>query len=127
MTRNRVFVGIMAVLIVLGLTVAISAQNGKEFGVGKTRNVTFNEPVKVQGQTLPAGEYVVEHVMEGQNHIMLFKLLPEKQQTFKFACHMVKMPSKATQTSNVYDISSGTRVLKALIFSGDVYEHQFGE
>jgi len=127
MTRNRVFVGIMAVLILLGLTIAANAQNGKEFGVGKTRTVSFTETVKVQGQTLPAGDYVVEHVMEGQNHIMVFKQLPSKDQTFKFACNMVKLPAKAKQSSNVYDVSSGTRVLKALIFSGDMYEHQFGE
>jgi hypothetical protein len=127
MTRNRVFVGIIAVLVVLGLSIAASAQSGKELGVGKTRTVTFLEAVKVQGQTLPAGEYSVQHVMEGQNHIMVFSRMPEKQQTFRFACNMVKLPAKAKQTSNVIDISSGTRVLKAIVFAGDTYEHQFGD
>ena len=127
MTRNRVFVGIIAILIVLALSIAASAQSGKELGVGKTRTVTFLEPVKVQGQMLPAGEYAVQHVMEGQNHTMVFSRLQEKEKTFRFACNMVKLPAKARQTSNLIDTSSGTRVLKALVFAGDTYEHQFGE
>lgn len=124
MRSNRVLMSIVFVLMVLSLGVAASAQ---DFGVGTTRNVSFDQAVRVQGQLLPAGDYLVEHVMEGQNHIMVFRRLPRKNPEFKFACNMVKLPSKAKQSSKVYDTASGKMVLKSITFAGDSYEHVFGE
>lgn len=122
MTSNRVLVGIVCVMVVLGLTLAMSAQN-----VGKTQRATFDEPIKVQGILVPAGQYTIDHVMEGQKHIMVFKQVSGGHQEFRFACNMVQLPSKAKQTSKLYDTSSGSKVLKAMTFAGDTYEHVFGE
>src|SRR5579864_7700938 len=107
MKSNRVLMGLVCVMVVLELTLAMSAQNR----VGKTQRVTFDEPIKVQGQLIPAGPYTVEHVVEGQKHIMLFKESSGGHQEFRFACNMVQLPSKARQTSKVYDTASGSRVL----------------
>jgi hypothetical protein len=127
MRSNRVLMGIIFALVVLGLSVAAGAQKGNDFGVGTTRHVTFDQAVRVQGQLVPAGDYVVEHVMEGQNHIMVFKRLPRRNPEFKFACNMVKLENKAKQSTKVYDTASGNMVLKSITFAGDSYEHVFGE
>ena len=123
MKSNRVLMGLVCVMVVLGLTLAMSAQNG----VGKTQRATFDEPIKVQGKLIPAGQYTIEHVMEGQNHIMVFKQVSGARQEFRFNCNMVQLPSKAKQTLKVYDTASGSKVLKSMTFAGDTYEHVFGE
>ncbi len=121
MTSNRVFMGIMFGFVVLALTVAVYAQTGSG------RLVTFDEPVRVQGQALPAGNYHVDHVMDGQKHIMVFKQDAGPHQQFRLNCNIVQLPMKAKQTTKIFDTSSGARVLKAMTFAGDTYEHVFGE
>jgi hypothetical protein len=107
----------------LGLTLAATAQNG----IAKTQRVTFDEAIKIQGKLVPAGHYTLNHVMEGQNHVMVFKQASGERQEFRFTCNMVQLPSKAKQTLKVYDTASGSKVLKAMTFAGDTYEHVFGE
>ncbi len=121
MTSNRVFMGIMFALVVVGMTLAVCAQTGPG------RLVTFDEPVRVQGQTLPAGNYHVDHVMDGSKHIMVFKQDAGPHQEFRLNCDLRQLPAKAKQTTKIFDTSSGTRVLKAMTFMGDTYEHVFGE
>ena len=123
MTSNRVLMGVLFVLVALALTAAVSAQNG----VGTIRHVTFDEAVRIQGQTVPAGSYNIEHVMEGQNHVMVFTGVSKDHQQFRFNCNMVKLTNKAKQTTKVYDTASGNKVLKSMTFAGDTYEHVFGE
>lgn len=121
MRSNRLFMGLVFSVVILALTTAMAAQT---FGA---RQVKFDNPVRVQGQLLPAGEYKIEHVMEGQKHIMVFKQVSGDKQEFRLNCNIVQLPSKAKQSTSVYDTSSGTRVLKAMTFAGDNYEHVFGE
>lgn len=123
MTSNRVLMAIVCVTVVLGLTLAVSAQNG----IAKTQRVTFDEPIKVQGQLVPAGNYTIDHVMDGKNHVMVFKQVSGARQEFRFNCNMVQLPSKAKQTLKVYDTATGSKVLKSMTFAGDTYEHVFGE
>jgi len=123
MTSNRVLMAIICVTVVLGLTLAANAQNRAE----KTQRATFDEAIKVQGQLVPAGNYTIDHVMDGKNHVMVFKQVGGARQEFRFNCNMVQLPSKARQTLKVYDTASGSKVLKSMTFAGDTYEHVFGE
>jgi Protein of unknown function (DUF2911) len=122
MTSNRVLTAIVCVMVVLGLTLAANAQNSE-----KAQRVTFEEAIKIQGQLVPAGSYTINHVVEGQNHIMVFRQERGAHQEFRFNCNMVQLPSKAKQTTRVYDTASGSKVLKSMTFAGDTYEHVFGE
>ncbi len=121
MRSNRVFLGVMFAVVVLGLTLAVCAQTGPG------RLVAFDEPVRVQGQLLPAGNYHVDHVMDGAKHIMVFKQDAGSHQQFRLNCNIVQLPAKAKQTTKIFETSTGTRVLKAMTFAGDNYEHVFGE
>ena len=122
MRSNRVLVGLLLALMVVAVSVAAGAQ-----GFAKTQRVTFDEAIKIQGQLIPAGNYTIDHQMDGQKHIMVFKQTSGGRQEFRFACNMVQLPSKAKQTLKVYDTASGTRVLKSMTFAGDTYEHVLGE
>lgn len=123
MTNKGVLMAMVCVMVVLGLTVAVSAQSGIE----KTQRATFDEAIKVQGQVVPAGHYTIDHVMEGQKHVMVFKQVGGAHQEFRFACNVVQLPSKAKQSTRLYDTATGSKVLKAMTFAGDNYEHVFGE
>ncbi len=94
-------------------------------GVGETRNITFVTPVKIGNASLPAGNYKVEHVMEGENHVMVFQSLNKKEATARVNCQMIQLQTKARETTQEYDSQNGEKVLKAITFRGDTYKHQF--
>ncbi len=118
----------LAVLFVLlSVSLAALAKDAPKnnMGAGETRNITFVTPVKIAGASLPAGNYKVEHVMEGENHVMVFQSLSKKEATARVNCQMIQLQKKAGETTQEYDSLNGEKVLKALTFRGDTYRHQF--
>ncbi len=65
-------------------------------GIRDVNNVTFVAPVRVGTVLLPAGEYVVRHVMQEQDHIVVFKSVQGKD-VVKVKC-TVPLATKATTT-----------------------------
>ncbi len=87
------------------------------------RNVTFANTTVVGGTPLPAGEYKVEHVMKGEEHVMVFTNIYDKKVKAESKCHMLKTDEKARQTEQAVS-TDGKNTLKRLIFKGDVYVHE---
>ena len=116
---------VAAILLLLASLAAVGANTPKNMGVGQTRNITFVGPVKVGGAVLPAGNYRVEHVMEGENHVMVFENLGKKEAAARVNCQMIELQNKAAESSQEYETQDGAKVLKALTFRGDTYKHQF--
>src|SRR3954451_16288962 len=87
---------------VLGTSLILSAGQNK-FGVMDTRQVTFDNPMRVGEVLLPSGQYQVLHTMDGENHIMIFKQLRTKNPTeAKVKCTLVPLAKKAPQTQKTY-------------------------
>lgn len=107
---------------ILGLTAFAADAN---FGVGKTRNITLLSETKVGSTVLPAGEYKVQHLMEGNEHIMVFKSVSNNKEKARVKCTMEKLDRKADQTMSLIQTVDNQRVLTALIFAGDTYRHAF--
>jgi hypothetical protein len=124
MNRNKLL-GML--FLVLAVTLAAVAKDVPKstMGVGETRNITFVSPVKIGNAALPAGTYRVEHVMEGENHVMVFQSLSNKQATARVNCQMIQLQKKAGESTQEYDSQNGEKVLKAITFRGDMYKHQF--
>jgi len=120
MTKRIAVVAIIAMLIA---GVAIAADN-TGFGVGKTRNVTFNNDVKVGDKTLTAGEYKVLHLMEGSEHTLVFKGLNNVEKV-RVKCNMVQLTKKAEDTQSEYRKVGSDQILVALTFRGDTFKHTF--
>jgi len=118
---------VLILLAVLGLAVtAAAATKMNEFGVADQRDVTFYEPVRVGTVLLPAGEYVVKHTMQGEEHIMVFNKKGKQSVEAKLKCTLQPLPQKATQ--NMVGLAKNDkqeRVLTRLIFAGDKAEHVF--
>jgi len=113
-------------LFVLATGVLLLAEQNK-FGVADVRQITFSEPTRIAGTLLPKGEYEVRHTMQGENHIMVFKLLGKKKAVeAQVKCSLQPLKEKAEQTQTVYQLNAANeRVLQQLIFRGDTAAHVF--
>lgn len=116
---------LLFVLLSVGVAALAKDVPKNNMGAGETRNITFVTAVKIGGAALPAGNYRVEHVMEGENHVMVFQSLTKKEATARVNCQMIQLQKKAGETTQEYDSLNGEKVLKALTFRGDSYRHQF--
>jgi len=113
-------------LVVCVLAVVPLAMAGGDFGVRETGKIDFASPTRVAGTLLPAGEYLVRHTMEGQEHVMVFQSLKHKVQDVKAKCQLVQLGKKADQTRTVYQLNAANeRVLQELVFAGDTSKHVF--
>jgi hypothetical protein len=101
------------------------AGSKNSMGIREVNNVTFVAPVRVGTVVLPAGEYVVRHVMEQQDHVMVFKSVQGKDEV-KVKCTLVPLAKKADRNEEIYKVNaSNERVLQELVFRGDTSKHVF--
>jgi hypothetical protein len=123
MTIRKVL-ALLAAILVLGVVAA--AQQSAPL-VADTQRVSFHSPIHAGEALLPAGNYEVKHVMEGQNHIMVFRQLGvRKPFEARIKCNLVPLKAKAEQTQKVYVLNAANEpVLQELIFKGDSAAHVF--
>jgi len=115
---------VLGIFLVCLSVIAIASENNK-MGIHETSRVSFSTSIRVGSNVLPAGEYVVRHTMEGQDHVMTFQRVGNKD-VFKVKCTLVPLPKKAQRDESIFEITSGNqRVLHELIFSGDSAKHVF--
>jgi hypothetical protein len=108
-------------ILVLGSN-ALAGKNG--MGVRDVSTVTFVAPMRVGAVVLPAGDYVVRHTMDGQDHIMVFQRVRSKDE-IKVKCALVPLTKMAEQSETIYRMdASNERVLQELTFRG-YREHVF--
>jgi hypothetical protein len=95
-------------------------------GIHDVSNVTFSTPIRVGTALLPAGEYVVLHTMEGQEHVMVFAPVHNKTAEVKAKCKLVPLERKADQSMTVFEVNaSKEKVLHELVVRGDTAKHVF--
>jgi hypothetical protein len=116
----------LLVAMALSFTGLLQAKQNK-YGVADVRNVTFAAPMRVGEVLLPQGDYEVRHIMEAQNHIMLFKQLHKsKPAEARVKCRLVPLTEKAASDQVIYVLNAANeRVLQTLTFRGDLAQHVF--
>jgi len=98
----------------------------KSLGIRDEYQITFVEPIRVGTTLLPAGDYVIRHAMEGQDHIMTFHPVRGKAAEVRVRCTLVPLSTKADKTLTIYELNAANeRVLQELIFKGDTAKHVF--
>lgn len=116
-------VRVVAVLLFALASIAFAKEN--KLGISETNRVTFDTAVRIGTELLPAGEYVVHHTMEGQDHVMVFQRLRSKQE-YKVKCTLVAVPKKIEKDQNSYQVNANNeRVLLEMQFRGDLAKHVF--
>ena len=116
----------IAFLLLAVTLVAVVAAAEQPMVAWKSQSLNFNSDVKVGTQLLRAGEYRVEHVMDGTQHVLV--LTPQQgkdRAAVRIACAMKPLAAKAKQTEQHYRFEGNDKVLVSLIFKGDTVEHSF--
>ena len=115
---------IISCVLLLGIC-AGAGQNS--MGISDTYRVTFAENVRVADTVLPAGDYKIQHVMQGPDHIMVFRQVGVKNPIeVRAKCTLVALSEPADQTQKLFELNAANeRVLKGLTFRGDRAKHVF--
>jgi len=120
------FLKVLGVVVCALALVCMATAADKSLGIRDVSRVTFVSPVRVGTALLPAGDYVVRHTMNGQEHIMVFQPARGKGPEVKVKCTLVPLTEKATETQQIYSLNAANeRVLQELIFRGDTAKHVF--
>lgn len=118
----RILKGVAICLLILA-TVAVAKDN--KLGIHEVSNFRFETQVHIGANVLPAGDYVIRHTMQGEEHIMVFKRQGGGEEV-KVKCTLVALPKSSPQTQAVYQMSAGNKkVLQELVFRGDTSKHVF--
>jgi hypothetical protein len=122
---RKVVTGILILMFVLALGAVASAEN--QLGIADKYQVTFSEKIRVADTLLPKGNYEVRHVMEGSDHIMVFRQLgTNKPVEVRAKCKLVALEAKADVSQQQYAMNAANeRVLQELVFKGDRSKHVF--
>ncbi|HTZ82324.1 MAG TPA: hypothetical protein VMB66_03985 [Candidatus Acidoferrales bacterium] len=111
--------------LVMCVFVAMALASENQFGVREVNHITFDAVVHIGSTVLPAGEYVVRHTMEGQDHVMVFRHVQSKKE-FKVKCTLVQLQKKIEKDQSVYELNANKElVLQELDFHGDTAKHVF--
>lgn len=122
---RNIFAGMLILMCVFMLAAVSAAEN--QMGIRDTYKVTFTEKVQVADTLLPQGNYEIRHVMEGSNHIMVFRQLGAKKPVeVRAKCTLVPLGAKADRDERIYVVNAANqRVLQELVFKGDTAKHVF--
>src|ERR1700693_1133248 len=122
---RRMFAGVVIVMCIFILGAVSAAKN--KLAVANTYQVNFSENVRVADTLLPKGDYEIRHVMEGSNHIMVFRQLGTKKPAeVRAKCTLVPLSAKASESQTFYVLDAANqRVLQELVFKGEDARHVF--
>jgi hypothetical protein len=116
------FQRILGIFLLLVGVVAVAKDN--KLGIREVSRVRFDSVIHIGSTVVPAGEYVVRHTMEGQDHIMVFKRDGKKDE-FKVKCTLVPLAKNAPRDETTYQVTGGEKILQELVFKGDSAKHVF--
>jgi hypothetical protein len=124
--RFMKFAALVAPICILMTCVLVAAEQNK-FGVADTYQVSFAQNVRVADVVLPEGRYEIRHVMEGPEHIMVFRQLGTKKPAeVRVKCTLVALPDAAKNDEKKFVLNAANeRVLRELVFKGDRAKHVF--
>ena len=122
---RRMFAGSLIVMCIFILGAVSAAEN--KLAIADTYQLNFSEKVRVADTLLPKGKYEIRHVMEGSDHIMVFRQMGTKRPVeVRAKCTLVPLSAKASETQANYVLNDANeRVLQALVFKGDDAKHVF--
>jgi hypothetical protein len=117
---------VLCIAVLVTFAALLSAGTNK-YGVSDVRTLNLTAPTRVGDVLLPEGQYQVRHVMEADNHIMVFKPITSgKAAEARVKCTLVPLKEKANRNAVTYVLNEAEeRVLQTLVFSGDKAEHVF--
>ncbi len=136
--RNHSFVSKLAVgLLVSIVSVLVFAKQDQTVLVGNDDKVTFETPVRIGKQVVPTGDYRVQHMLEGDNHVVTFKKVSASgeeergsvagTEVVRTLCKLESLGTTAKYTELHYTLNEGskTKTLQHLLVQGENVKHLF--
>lgn len=118
---------ILVALVVILFSVAGFA--GAMPKIADHQTITFNSPMLLGTNQLPAGTYKVDHQMQGDDHYMIFRqtdVSKSKAVEVKVKCNLVPLTAKAKHTERRFVSNAKNQsVLTEITFQGDEAKHVF--
>jgi hypothetical protein len=129
----------VAAIVMSGITIAAAADQ-QVVKVGKKGDIVLQEPTQVGDITLPAGNYVVQHRVSGEDHFIKFVGAKEMQHagssmtttmqmgpttSKEMKCTVEPLNQKVKQTAVFIDNSSGMRKVTRIEVAGENVAHIF--
>jgi len=122
MSKRTVATLVAALTMMLCVSVMLVAKDNP-MGVAAKQTLRLYDPTVIGGTLVPAGNYTVTHEMQGQTHIMVFKLENGKVEV-KATCTLVPLTTKATRNEQRFEENAkNQKVLVEMTFKGDAAKH----
>lgn len=137
-TKNKFATSAMLILMVGLFSLTALAQHADMVPIGKKGVIPFDTPVRVGDTLLKAGSYQFQHVMEGQDHlIVLTKMshpdsgqpggasVPKKEVT-RLKCRVETLGEKAKHNGMRFGTNAaGEKTLEEVHIKGENVKHLF--
>lgn len=94
--------------------------------VGKRGEISFNTDTRVGDALLPAGAYQFQHIVEGDDHVVVFKKAGTGKEVVRVKCMIEPLGEKAEQTT-IYSAknAAGENVVRQILVGGENVKHVF--
>jgi hypothetical protein len=117
------------ILVLLFVVASLMSFAGTMPKIAERQTITFNNPMVLGTTELPAGTYTVQHQMNGEEHLMIFRqndVPKNKAVEVKVKCNLVPLEGKAKRTERRYvQNAKSQNVLTEITFQGDEAKHVF--
>ena len=137
MTNKMKFIATaIALMFALGVTASQAlAQHGDHLTVGKTGMVRLSSPTRASDQLLEPGMYHVQHVIEGTDHVFIFKpvtmpagykeySMVEGKEIVRMKCRVEPVAKSVNNTKITFGRNAaGERVIEEIQVPGENVKH----
>ena len=132
-TGNKSVVMSAMLILLLGIfSLAALAQHKDMVSIGKKGVILFDAPVRVGDTLLKPGKYQIQHVMEGQDHVIVFTKMshqspsvPTKEVT-RVKCKVEPLGEKAKHSGLRFGTNTaGEKTVEEVHIQGESVKHVF--
>ena len=104
------------------IAVSAMAADASSVDVGKSWTLTLYQPTRVGTALLPAGDYYVRHLKDGEEHVLALK--SGRKEMARVGCKLEQLSKKVERTTMIgNENDAGEQVLMSIAFEGDKFRH----
>lgn len=126
--NNALAMGALLVLLLGAFSLPLLAQHQDQgmIHVGKKGEIALSDQLRVGETVLKPGKYVFQHVVEGADHVLVFKTATGKEAA-RVKCKLEPLGQKVRQTAlYTHAGDGGELILQAVNVEGEDVKHVIG-
>ena len=132
----RIIVAVALLVSAIGFfSLAAAAANDKDFSIGRKGEIHFNVAVKAGDTVLQPGMYQLQHVVEGNDHVVIFKAMEmpagyrhgntpvSKDVTARIKCKVVAAEKVGKTSITLRTNAAGEKEIAEVQIAGEAFKH----